>query len=210
MISQIEGTIRRLLENRVELDVGGLTYEVLLPSRAYQQLRHHEQEKPVRLYTFHYLEGGMTGTPIPRLVGFISELDRDFFHLLRTVKNIGVKTALASMILPVSQYARAIEHEDIPTLKGLPEVGPATAKRIIAELKGKLVKFMLMPEEGPLAALPVAADYRAEAVEVLLQLGKRRAEAEDWVARAASQFPDIRESDRLLAEIFKLFGAPGG
>lgn len=109
MISQIEGKIRRLLENRVELDVGGLTYEILLPSRAYQQLRRIDPETPVRLFTFHYLEGGMTSIPIPRLVGFLNELDREFFYRLRTVKNIGVKTALSSMILPVSQYARAIE-----------------------------------------------------------------------------------------------------
>lgn len=210
MISQIEGTIRRLLENRVELDVGGLTYEILLPARAYQQLHLKDPDKPVRLYTFHYLEGGMTSAPIPRLVGFLSELDRDFFHLLRTVKNIGVKTALSSMILPVSQIARAIESDDISTLKGLPEVGPATAKRIIAELKGKLIKFMLMPEEEPLVVGPVVTNYKAEAVEVLLQLGKKRSDAEDWVDRAARQFPEIKESDQLLTEIFKLFGASVG
>jgi Holliday junction DNA helicase RuvA len=208
MISQIEGRIRRLWDDRAEVDIGGLTYELLLPSRAYQQLRRNDPDKPVRLYTFHYLEGGMTSSPVPRLVGFISELDRDFFHLLRSVKNIGVKTALASMILPVSQFARAIESEDVPTLKSLPEIGPATAKRIIAELKGKLVKFLFMPEEGALEAVPLAADYKAEAVEVLLQLGKRRSEAEDWVERTARQFPDIKESDKLLTEVFKLFGAP--
>jgi Holliday junction DNA helicase RuvA len=210
MISQIEGKIRRLLDDRIEIEVSGLTYEVLLPSRAYQQLRSHDLAQPVRLYTFHYLEGAMTAAPIPRLVGFLSELDRDFFHLLRTVKNIGAKTALASMILPVSQYARAIENEDIPSLKGLPEVGPATAKRMIAELKGKLVRFLFMPDEGPVPVTTMLTDYRAEAVEVLLQLGKRRSEAEDWVARAARQFPDIKESDRLLTEVFKLFGMPGG
>ena len=210
MISQIEGTIRRLLENRVELDVGGLTYEVLLPSRAYQQIRRMDQEVPLRLYTFHYLEGGMAANPIPRLVGFVGELDREFFQLLRTVKNVGVKTALNSMILSVADYARAIEREDIPTLKGLPDIGPATAKRIIAELKGKkLVKFMLLPEEGEIEVGPIEMDFKAEALEVLLQLGKNRAEAEEWVDRTARQFPDIKESDRLLTEIFRLYGAPG-
>lgn len=212
MISQIEGTVRRLLENRVELDVGGLTYEILLPSRAYQQIRRMDSEKPLRLFTFHYLEGGMAANPIPRLVGFVNELDREFFQLLRTVKNIGVKTALTSMILSVSDYARAIENEDIPTLKGLPEIGPATAKRIIAELKGKkLVKFMLLPSEGgTIETGPLLADYKAEALEVLMQIGKNRSEAEDWVEGAAQRFPDIKESERLLTEIFKLYGAPGG
>lgn len=210
MISQIEGTIRRLLENRVELDVGGLTYEVLLPSRAYQQIRRMDQEKPLRLYTFHYLEGGMAANPIPRLVGFVGELDREFFQLLRTVKNVGVKKALNSMILSVSDYARAIEGEEIPTLKGLPDIGPATAKRIIAELKGKkLVKFMLLPDEGEVEAGPIEMDYKAEALEVLLQLGKTRTEAEEWVDQTARQFPEIKESDRLLSEIFRLYGAPG-
>ncbi|KXK38698.1 MAG: hypothetical protein KJ050_01615 [Candidatus Omnitrophica bacterium] len=206
MISQIEGKIRRLLENRVELDVGGLTYEILLPSRAYQQLRRIDPETPVRLFTFHYLEGGMTSIPIPRLVGFLNELDREFFYRLRTVKNIGVKTALSSMILPVSQYARAIEQEDMPTLRGLPEVGPATAKRIIAELKGKLIKFMILPEETELEPGPLPSDYKADAVEVLLQLGRKRAEAEELIDRLARQFPDIRESDQLLTEVFKVIG----
>ena len=208
MISQIEGKVRRLLENRVELDVGGLTYEILLPSRAYQQIRRMENEQPLRLYTFHYLEGGMAANPIPRLVGFVNELDREFFQLLRTVKNVGVKTALASMILSVADYARAIDNEDLATLKSLPEIGPATAKRIIAELKGrKLVKFMLLPEEGPAEPGPLPLDYKAEALEVLLQLGKNRAEAETWVEHAARQFPDIRESDQLLTEILRLYGS---
>lgn len=206
MISQIEGKIRRLLESRVELDVGGLTYEILLPSRAYQQLRRIDPDSQVRLFTFHYLEGGMAGIPIPRLVGFLNELDRDFFHSLRTVKNIGVKTALSSMILPVSQYARAIEHEDIPTLRSLPEVGPATAKRIIAELKGKLLKFMILPEETEVEAGPLPSDYKADAVEVLLQLGKKRSEAEDLIDRVARQFPHIKETDLILTEVFKILG----
>lgn len=210
MISQIEGRIRRLLDDRVELDVNGLTYEILLPSRAYQQLRHMDSEKPIRLYTFHYLEGGMTSAPIPRLVGFLTESDREFFHLLRTVKNIGVRTALSTMIIPIPKYARAIESEDIPTLKGLPEIGPATAKRMIAELKGKLVKFLLVSEEESQPTGPTVLDYKAEALEVLLQLGKRRLEAEEWVDRAARQFPDIKASDQLLTEIFRLFGPPMG
>jgi Holliday junction DNA helicase RuvA len=210
MISQIEGTMRRLLENRVELDVGGLTYEILLPSRAYSQLRAKEPGEPVRLFTFHYLEGGMsTSNPVPRLVGFVRELDREFFQLLRTVKNVGVKTALNSMILPVSDYARAIESEDIPTLKGLPEIGPATAKRIIAELKGKkLVKFLLMPEEPDAEPVPLAEDFRSETVEVLMQLGKPRSEAEALVERVSHQRPEISESDQLLTEILRQTGAP--
>ncbi|MGZ8739561.1 MAG: helix-hairpin-helix domain-containing protein, partial [Gaiellaceae bacterium] len=73
---------------------------------------------------------------------------------------------LSSMILSVSDFARAIENEDIPTLKGLPEIGPATAKRIIAELKGKkLVKFMLLPSEGGVVETgPRAWRQRDEAV----------------------------------------------
>jgi len=210
MISQIEGSVRRLLENRVELDVGGLTYEVMLPSRAYQQIRRMDHEKPLRLYTFHYLEGGMAANPVPRLVGFVNELDREFFQLLRTVKNVGVKTALNSMILSVSDYARAIEAEDIPTLKSLQEIGPATAKRIIAELKGKkLVKFMLLPEESDLDSEPVEMDYKSEALEVLLQLGKNRVEAEGWVELVARERPDINESEELLTEIFRRYGSPG-
>jgi Holliday junction DNA helicase RuvA len=207
MISQIEGKIRRLLENRVELDVGGITYEILLPARAYQHLRLHDQAKPVRLFTFHYLEGGMTAAPIPRLVGFIHELDRDFFHLMRTVKNIGVKTALNAMIIPINQIARAIENEDLITLKGLPEIGPATAKRIVAELKGKVIKFVLMSEKTDTHPKMFLADYKAEAIEVLLQLGKKRTDAEDWVERTAHEFPNIKESEQLLTEIFKLFSS---
>ncbi len=210
MISQIEGSIRRLLENRVELDVGGLTYEILLPSRAYQQIQAMDSSQPLRLYTYHYLEGGMAANPIPRLVGFVAELDREFFQLLRTVKNVGVKTALNSMILSVGKYARAIEAEDLVTLKSLPEIGPATAKRIIAELKGKkLVKFLIAPtEEGVEEPLPAVTGYKAEAAEVLMQLGKSRTEAEEWVERAAIEAPEIQASDALLHEVFRLFGAP--
>lgn len=208
MICQIEGTIRRLLENRVELDIGSITYEVLVPSRAYQELCRHPVDQPLRLYTLEYLDGAMTGQPVPRLVGFLSEADREFFNLLRTVKNVGVRTALSAMMLPVNHFARIIEAEDINSLKTLPEIGPATAKRIVAELKGKLTRFQLVEEDEFHEIQGTALDnYKREAIEVLSQLGKKRADAEQWVQKVSDENPEIRASEDLLTEIFRVYGS---
>ena len=86
MISRITGKIIQLREDRATVERDGVAYDVLISGGIVHRLRQKRGEE-ITLYTFHYLEGGMGGSnAIPRLAGFLSDIDREFFEKLITVR----------------------------------------------------------------------------------------------------------------------------
>lgn len=212
MICKIHGVLVTIVDSRARLDLpGGLTYELLLPAFTAARLG-GDFGKPVTLHTIYYLEGSSQGGNMtPRLVGFIDESDRQFFDLFTSVKGIGPKRALRAMTLSSAQIAAAIADRDIKLLQTLPEVGKRTAETIVAELSGKVDKFL-----GSLAAtrsasggfapaqpLPIRGPSR-EALEVLVQLGENRAQALQWIDDVLTRQPDLTDSQSLITEVLRL------
>src|SRR6266436_3950284 len=123
---------------------GAFEYEILIPEFARRNLQ-DKIGREVSLHTIEYLEGNaMQGRLIPRLVGFLSPIEREFFDLICEVDGVGVKKALRAMVRPVRDVAIAIEEQDVKQLSALPGVGAALAERIIAKLRRKMAKFALM------------------------------------------------------------------
>lgn len=110
------------------------------------------------------------------------------------------------MVVPVRDIARAIEQNDLLTLKRLPEIGPKTAQKIVMELKGRAMAYAHLREDEISAAASAQTDmeeeYQIEAYEVLLQLQYSSNEARELVARIAKTHPEIRTSDILIKEVF--------
>ncbi|MGE5584510.1 MAG: Holliday junction branch migration protein RuvA [Bacillota bacterium] len=214
MISAITGKLVRVQEDRVAIQVGGLFYDVLVsPSTARALAARRDEE--VRLETIFYIQGtpGGVGNTVPVLVGFLSEVDKDFFEHFITVGGIGPRAALKALAIPTSRIARAIESGDIVTLSSLPGIGKQKAAKIVAELKGKVTRFALGIEGeaeakvGTTAAAgaePAPADeVAAEALDVLLQLGYKRQEAEDMIRQAMAKRPDIRSAEAIIQEMYR-------
>jgi Holliday junction DNA helicase RuvA len=157
--------------------------------------------KDVVLFTIHYMEGDPShGSVTPRLVGFLSEMDRRFFRVFTTVKGIGNRKALRALARPIAEIAAAIQAKDARFLVDLPEIGKRTAEQIIAELNGKVDEFA-----GPAAVaaepLSEAAD---EAVAVLVQLGERRADALALVDRVLAVAPELTSAEAIIQQAYKL------
>jgi Holliday junction DNA helicase RuvA len=128
--------------------------EVQIPEHTRRQLQSRLGE-PVALHTVLYLEGGaMVSRLIPRLVGFLSAIDREFFDIFCSVDGVGVRKALRAMVRPVRELARTIEDQDVKALATLPGIGEATAERIVAKLRRKVGKFALIV--GPESAVAPA------------------------------------------------------
>ena len=128
MITRITGVLNRVLDEEVRLQVGPIEYQVLVPDfvrRALQGSLGHE----VTLHTSHYLDGNpMQGRVVPRLVGFLSEPELDFFDLFCTVDKVGTKKALKAMVRPVKEIADAIQRElALTKLPEPPDVADALA-----------------------------------------------------------------------------------
>ncbi|HUT33499.1 MAG TPA: Holliday junction branch migration protein RuvA [Planctomycetota bacterium] len=215
MITRIHGRLSGMRGDSAIVEVNGLFYEVMLPGGLAQRLTRSlapDERREVTFHTLHYIEGsGGMGNLRPRLIGFTEELDREFFELLTTVSSLGTKTALRALTIPIAEMAAAIESGDARTLAKLPRIGPRMADKIIAELKGKVWKFTLLPTGEPLAASvkarPAEQPFVAEAREILLQVGYRASDAATAIEKVLKARPDTATSQELVQEVFRQRGS---
>src|SRR4029434_3484401 len=113
LITKITGKLVALNEDVATLGIDAFEYEVLIPDFSRRQL-HHQFGETVLLCTIEYLEGNpMQGRLTPRLIGFLTEVEREFFELFCSVDGVGVKKALRAMVRPVREVATSIEEHDL-------------------------------------------------------------------------------------------------
>lgn len=204
MISRIEGVLLVVQDGRAQLGCGHVTYEVLIPGADQQRLATMIGQT-LSFDTLHYLESqGPTGPFVPRLIGFNCPEDREFFELFTTVKGMGNRKALRALQLPFATVASAIAERDLDLLKSLPEIGKRTAETILAELNGKVERFVELKPAGPLDASDPRTALIADAVGVLAQLGEPRPAARQLVERAIVADPSLDSAESLVAAAFRL------
>ena len=209
MIATLRGQVRRALEDRIVLECGGIGYEVFLPPIALRGLKALGDALPGELELVIYYHA-TRDQPRPVLIGFTSDLDKDFFEKLIDVKDIGPMVAARALAAPVGEIAAAIARQDEKYLRGLPGIGQQKAKNIVAQLQTKVSKFALAVDgEGARtparAAPPPDQDALRELVwDVLVkQLGHRPSEASQLVADAFKRRPDIATPEALFDEIYR-------
>ena len=163
-----------------------------------------EPDGRIRLITYHY-HHVEPSRAVPILVGFINEIEREFFERFITVSGIGPKAAVRALKQPIPLIARAIDDGNLDVLRSLPGIGPQRAKEIIAKLQGKVGKFALMPEENGTAKTSAAPlpDAAAEALEVLLQLQYKRPEAQAMIKNALGRNAGLSSAEEILNEVYK-------
>jgi len=144
LITQVRGVLRSVGIEELTLAVDPFEFEVAIPESARRQLQGRIGEM-VALQTIFYVEGNqMGGRMSPRLVGFTSAIDREFFETFCSVDGVGVRKALRAMVRPVRELARTIQDQDVKTLATYPGIGEAMAERIVAKLRRKVGKFALI------------------------------------------------------------------
>lgn len=208
MIAKISGTLAGINQGEtVLLERQGISYEINVPAAALEELG-NQLGQTVTLYTLHYLEGSISGgNMFPKLVGFISSQDREFFNFFTRVKGLGIRRGLRAFAAPVGAIASAIEQGDVQFLTTLPEIGKRTAAQLVAELKGKLEKFIGTADEYVSTAS--MQEHQSLALEILLKLGEPRNEALELINQTQNRFPDIKDPGELIEAAYK-FKAAGG
>jgi holliday junction DNA helicase RuvA len=205
MIARLKGKVAEKKDLAVVLDVGGIFYEVFVPASVSQRLdAAKDAEGNVTLMTHHYfLLGPSSGAPV--LVGFLNEVEKDFFLQFISVSGIGPKAAVKALDRSIAEIASAIDKGDVAYLKTLPGIGQQRARDIVAKLQGKVSRFGLIQdravEEKERPA--VAPAFRDEALEVLLQLQYKRAEADVMIEKALERNRNVATVEELLNEIYK-------
>ncbi len=203
MITKISGKLQALANENLTLAVGAVEYEVLIPEFARRYLQDKIGQE-ISLHTIEYLEGNpMQGRMTPRLIGFVSGIEREFFELICQVDGVGVRKALRAMVKPVEEVAQMIENQDSKGLSTLPGVGPATAERIIAKLRRKVPKFALLVGRGLPALADAERDVVSEAFDVLRALGHSEAEARRLVDSTLSRKKKFKDVEELLHAVYE-------
>lgn len=201
MITRITGKLVALTDVCAFLAISGFEYEVLVPDMVRRQLQGKLGEE-ISLRTIEYLEGNpQQGRLTPRMIGFASDAEREFFELVCSVDGVGVKKALRAMVRPVREVATAVEERDIKQLSTLPGVGPAVAERIVAKLRRKMAKFALMVERD----LPESEemDVLNEAYEALLSVGHSAQDAMSRIEAARGTGKKFKSVEEVLSEIYQ-------
>ncbi|MEM9411607.1 MAG: Holliday junction branch migration protein RuvA [Planctomycetota bacterium] len=206
MITKITGTLVSVADDFAILAVDPFEYQVLIPDFTRRHIQTMVGES-VSLHTIQYIDGNVQkgGRMTPRLIGFNSEIEREFFEIFCSVDGVGVKKALRAMVRPVPNVARSIESQDVKTIATLPGIGPATSERIVAKLRRKMPKFALMAETT--GSQPTAAEVENDIVEetyqILVTLGHSEPEARKMLEDPLSSKKKFKDVDALLQAVYE-------
>jgi len=180
MIVSIEGKLVESTPLMAVIETGGLGYEIHIPVTTAERLP--DRGQTARLHTQAvYREDSAT------LYGFAEIAERDFFRLLvEKVSGVGPRIALNIMSrLSLPLLESAIASGDAALLAKCPGIGKKTAERLIIELKDKIgagTAHLAPPAGSPASGSTSSA--RQDAVEALMALGYKPADADKAVRRA--------------------------
>jgi holliday junction DNA helicase RuvA len=196
VLTRIRGTLQSVSGEAATLLIEPFEIEILISEHTRRTIQTKLGE-PISFYTIFYIEGGaMVSRLVPRAVGFLSPIDREFFDIFCSVDGVGVRKALRAMVRPVRELARMIEEQDVKQLSTFPGIGEATAERIVAKLRRKVGKFALILSGQPGESTPsaeangapenAAPDVIRDTYNALLSVGHSESQAREAIDRVLS------------------------
>ena len=186
MIASLRGTLEELGSNWAIINVGGIGFQVYMPTSTLSMLGTIGKE--VRLYTHLHLREDNVA-----LYGFASAEELGLFQSLIGVSGVGPKLALAMLsAMDVGKLTMALATGSIDLLTGIPGIGKKTASRLVLELKDKIAAGWIVTPAAQLA------QENTEVLAALISLGYSVSEAN----RAIASLPPA--SDLSLEERIKL------
>ncbi len=190
MIAGVKGTIEAIGSNWVIVDVGGVSYQVFVPTSTLSTLGVVGQ--PVKLHThLHVREDNLS------LFGFGTAREMAMFETLITVKGIGPKLGLAMLSgMDVEQLTMAIASGDANLLTGISGVGKKTAERIVLELKDKIGGEWMLTQDME------SVQGNSEVVAALTSLGYSITEATRAVATLPNKPLGLEDKIKLALQYF--------
>jgi len=197
MIAQLTGRVDALSDGTCVIDVGGVGYLVQASSRTLSALP--QPPTPAKLL----IETQVREDAIV-LYGFADSAERDWFRLLTTVQGVGGKVALAILSsLAPRDLIGAIAAGDKASLTRAPGVGPRLAIRLLTELKDKTGTMPTSTMPTGVSYNPIVATPADDALSALVNLGYRRPEAQQTVARVLERLGETAALDVLIRDSLK-------
>ncbi len=194
MIAYLNGDITYKTPTYIYVDCHGVGYHVNISLNTYAKL---ENLQKIKILTYlNVKEDEQT------LFGFFDDDERSLFILLISVSGVGVNTAriILSYMTP-DEVRTAIIHENAVSLGKVKGIGPKTAKRIILDLKDKVIK-----ESGSdhvILVGPETASIRSEALSALIALGFPKPVVEKQIKIVMEKNPNTDQVEDLIKQVLK-------
>ena len=197
MIAYLEGTILRLDEEScVLLTAGGVGYQVHLTTSGLASLPVGGELARLFIHTL-VREDALI------LYGFSAWEERQAFVTLLAAPKLGPRTALAMLgCYDPSELAACIAREDVAALTRVPGIGAKTAKRLLLDLKDKLVAQPSLASSRVAPPVSAASDCAA----ALVSLGYGRHEVDEVVRTVFEKEPDL-DAGSAIRQALKIFAA---
>lgn len=189
MISSLRGVLQRSGPGEVVLEVGGVGYQLMVPTSVLEQLP--DVGQMVFLHTRMLVREDSVS-----LYGFESQEQRHLFDLLLQVSGIGPRLAMAILSHLSPELLRSSVSSGQPEpLTRVPGIGRKTAERIVFHLREKL--------EGPEGPAPALSGLDTDVLQALTALGYGLGEAQAAVQSIPPDAPqDLEERVRLALRHF--------
>jgi holliday junction DNA helicase RuvA len=166
MIGSLQGVLTRKAPPHLEIEVGGVGYELEAPMSTFYTLPGVGER--LRLLTHLVVR-----EDAHILYGFGTAEERALFRNLLKVSGVGPRIALAILSgVSANAFARCVVEHDAAALTRIPGVGRKTAERLIVEMRDRVEVGGAVPGS---AAVPAGAE--GEAFSALVALGYKPAEA---------------------------------
>jgi Holliday junction DNA helicase RuvA len=194
LIAYLNGLITHKTPTFIYVDCNGVGYHVNISLHTYSRL---EKLEKIKIFTYLNVKEDEQS-----LYGFFDDEERALFILLISVSGIGVNTARVILSYMTPEEVRtAIIHENAVALGKVKGIGPKTAKRIILDLKDKVIKetgieqvILLSPENNTI---------RNESLSALIALGFPKLVVEKQIKAVLDKNPDISHVEDLIKQVLK-------
>ena len=193
MIAYLQGKLTYKNPAYVYVDCNGVGYHVNISLNTYSKLEHLDA---VKIMTYmHTNDDGQT------LFGFMDEAEREVFVLLISVSGVGPNTARVILsYMTTDETKSAIAHENVAALNKVKGIGPKTAKRIILDLKDKILKIS---GDQPIIITQSNNTLKDEALSALVALGFPKNSVEKQLKSILSANPDMDQVEDIIKLVLK-------
>jgi len=133
MIYSIKGKIIEKGSNFVVLETNFISFQIFATGFLLEEMRINEE---IKLFTYFEVRENAI-----ELYGFKTKEDLKYFRCLNGISGIGPKSAINILsLVRITDLEKAIINENLEILTKVSGIGDKTARRIILELKGKILK----------------------------------------------------------------------
>lgn len=182
MYEYLRGRVESLAPTQVVLETAGVGWDLACSVNTSRRL---ERGQEARLWVHLLVREDLLA-----VVGFHSKGERELFRDLISVAGVGPKVALAVLSgLEENDLLEVVRLGAVERLTRVPGIGRKIAERLLLELKDRFEKRQGPGTGGALSVGGAGPDDpRLQALEALVALGFKPAQAEPELARVLAQF----------------------